>query len=403
MSTLGIDFGTSFSTASYITSDGTPKAVKFPGHDTKMPSLVSYYNNQTIVGYTVTEYLKQISISGQDQLMEDFMKTTIKSIKTNLSVNGQRCGHSHREIVTTIIKHIKTESEKSCSPIIFDNLVLTHPAQFEEWKKDLIKTAAIAAGFNNVQLLPEPVSAAIGYLRCLGHSDLSKTKGLLVYDLGAGTFDVAYVTKQDGHFIVPFPPNGDAHCGGDNLDDALYELLINKARPIIGNGYHTEEKDLGLLFRCRGWKEMLSTLDKIPISIFSQDMSKEFKYDLTRDEFEQIAKPTIRRTINLTKAIADDVKNNRLPLDFILLIGGSSCIPFVEKSLKAAIPDIDIRTTGDADIAVALGASCYAISPIEITPEKEWCYCMYDGKKILRSYNFCIYCGKHNFIKTGKF
>ena len=108
------------------------------------------------------------------------------------------------------------------------------------------------------------------------------------------------------------------------------------------------------------------------------------------------------KTIRLTKTVYDEVKANKLPLDFVLLIGGSSSIPMIRERLKQSMPDLEVRTTGTADTAVALGASYHAVNPVVVDPDNEWCYCMYDGKRILKTYNFCIYCGKPNFYKTGK-
>lgn len=109
-------------------------------------------------------------------------------------------------------------------------------------EKMLLKDAATQAGFNNVELLEEPVSAALGYIKSEGAQNV---KGMLVYDFGGGTFDVAYVIKQDGKFVVPLPPKGDSHSGGDDIDQALYNYVVSKASPVIGNEY-VEQRDLGL-------------------------------------------------------------------------------------------------------------------------------------------------------------
>lgn len=401
MSTLGIDFGTSYSSASYVKADGKPEAIRFIGHDLKMPSIVLFYNNQTMIGYDaeymVVEGLPGLPVEEQRRLSSG----AIKSIKRDLDIDGRVCNHSHKDIVTMILGHIRKEALKACAPQQFEKLVLTHPVRFEERKKQLLKEAAHAAGFQNVELLQEPISAAIGYLR---HEGIEDVKGMLVYDWGAGTFDVAYVTKHEGRFIVPLPAKGDANCGGDDLDAALYDYLTDKAAPIIGNEYKVR-RELNLLMQCRRWKEMLSSIENLPVTILSkQDPTKRFTSILTRAEFERLALPIVSRTITITKEVFDEIKENRLPIDFILLIGGSSQLPIIKEQLtKALSSDVKIRSTGTVDIAVALGASYFGQNPIEINPEKEWCYCMYDGRKILRSYNFCIYCGKPNFYKTKKF
>ncbi len=393
MSTLGIDFGTSNSSASYIDHNNQPQAVRFVGQNEKMPSLVSFYGDQTSIGYKALFLYEGALPPDQKRLL---FAQTAKSIKKELLPNGRFYNHSHRDIVSMILKHIKEESEKSCQPQVFDKLVLTHPVQFEEWKKELYREASLDAGFNEVELLQEPVSAALGYI---GKKALNNIRGILVYDFGAGTFDVAYVTKHDNRFIVPIPAKGDSNCGGDDIDECLYNFLIETARPIIGKEYD-DQRDIGLLRQCTKWKEMLSTMDSLPVTIRSKTNPSVFQYTLTRDKLNELSSPFVDKTISLTRSVYDEVKGNRLPLDFILLIGGSSNLPIIQKKLEAAFPDVAIRHTGDADLAVALGASYYSLKPVDIKPEEEWCYCMYCGKKILKSYNFCIYCGKENYLKT---
>lgn len=398
MSTLGIDFGTTNSSASYIDSSGKPQAIKFICHDLKIPTVVSFYGNNTMIGYEAKSMLDNIyQLPSVEQ--RKLIANTIQSIKRKLDVNGNINGHSHQNIVSLFLKHVCEQAEKACAPQRFEKLVLTHPVQFEEWKKQLLKNAATQAGFTNVELLEEPVSAALGYIKSEGTQDV---KGMLVYDFGGGTFDVAYVTKQEGKFIVPLPPKGDSHCGGDDIDQALYDYIASRAASTIGNEY-VVTRDLGLFFQCRRWKEMLSSINSVPISIMSRRPPfSKFSYTLRRSELEKISGTFVDRTVHLTKSVYDEVVENKLPLDYILLIGGSSCIPMIKERLKQSMPKLEIRTTGMSDVAVALGASYHAVTPITVDPNNEWCFCMYDGKKILKTYNFCIYCGRPNFFKTGK-
>lgn len=399
MSTLGIDFGTTNSSASYIDSVGKPRAVRFIGHDLKMPSVISFYGGNPMFGYEAKYMLDNIYQLPSDEQKRLFA-TTIQSIKRKLDSKAMVAGHSHQDIISLFLKHIREQAQKASTPMQFDKLVLTHPVQFEEWQKTLLKDAAIDAGFDSVELLEEPVSAALGYLK--SEDVQEEVKGMLVYDFGGGTFDVAYVTKQEGKFIVPIPPKGNSCCGGDDIDQAIYDYVINKARTVIGDEY-AERRDLGLFFQCRRWKEMLSSMDNFPISVRSKkNPVLEFSHMLERRELDILSKPIIDTTINLTKCVYDEVKENRLPLDFILLIGGSSCMPIIKDRLKQCMPELEIRTTGTADIAVALGASYHAVKPVVVNPEDEWCFCMYDGKRILKTYNFCIYCGKPNYFKTGR-
>lgn len=402
MSTLGIDFGTTNSSASYVDPSGRPKAVQFIGHDQKMPTLVSFYTGRRMFGYEAKYMLDNCYTLPREEQVK-LQSSTAKSIKRELDIGGKIHGYSHREIIAMFMRHIKEQAEKACAPQQFDKLVLTHPVQFEEWKKQMLQDAAKQSGFSGVQLLEEPVSAALGYIKSEGAQDV---RGMLIYDFGGGTFDVAYVINQDGKFVVPIPPKGDSHCGGDDIDKALYNYIIQKAKPVIGEeafkGYFNRI-NLGLLIQCRKWKEMLTAMDNLPIQFTSNyQPNKTYQGWLERKELERICGDVVDKTIRLTKTVYDEVKANKLPLDFVLLIGGSSSIPLIRERLKQSMPDLEVRTTGTADTAVALGASYHAVNPVVVDPDNEWCYCMYDGKRILKTYNFCIYCGKPNFYKTGK-
>lgn len=402
MSTLGIDFGTTNSSASYVDPSGRPKAVQFIGHDQKMPTLVSFYTGRRMFGYEAKYMLDNCYTLPREEQVK-LQSSTAKSIKRELDIGGKIHGYSHREIIAMFMRHLKEQAEKACAPQQFDKLVLTHPVQFEEWKKQMLQDAAKQSGFSGVQLLEEPVSAALGYIKSEGAQDV---RGMLIYDFGGGTFDVAYVINQDGKFVVPLPPKGDSHCGGDDIDKALYNYIIRKAKPSIGEEAFKEYNariDLGFLIQCRKWKEMLTSMENLPIQFAPKNQpTKRYTGTLERSELERICGDIVDKTVRLTKTVYDEVKENKLPLDFVLLIGGSSSIPMITERLKKSMPDLTIRTTGTADTAVALGASYHAVNPVVVDPDNEWCYCMYDGKRILKTYNFCIYCGKPNFYKTGK-
>ena len=423
MSAIGIDFGTSFCSASWVNPQtGRPEVITF--HETgtaKIPSVVFLPDKgEPIIGQGPYRQLEDLGGLRDDQ-RQLVLQSTVQSIKRKMKRDGRyRTAHrdySHKDIISLILNKIRTEAERSCvftEPI--DELVLTHPVMFEEWKKDMLQGAAKDAGFKKVTLLEEPVSAAIGYI---GANNQPDTKGVMVYDMGAGTFDVAYVqiehNGRDTDYHIPVLPRGDSMCGGDDIDMVLYQEWENMARsqyrrqlsPRVG------EIDLGFLFRCRKGKELLSDM---PNYMFNELLPpipgsplQRLQMNISRQEFNHKISHVIDRTISKTQELLDDIHAQNLPLDYAILIGGSSRIPLVAERLQQILDKVPVRTTGAVDAAVALGASYYRLAKEHVhrgTAEKspkfddssEECYCMYCGKKYNKTFHFCMFCGKPNFL-----
>ena len=311
------------------------------------------------------------------------------------------------ELIAIILKKIKEEVEISCTiDGAIDKVVLTHPVQFEDWKKDVLKHSAALAGFSKVKLLREPESAALYAVKA--NLVPSNCRGLLVYDFGAGTFDVSYIQiESDGELHMPVQPQGDAHCGGDDIDRALYEdwnkyIKATKGKDI---GLNSDELDIAFLYRCRRQKEQLS-------KGFLMDEIREYiprlgsvRRPFAEDDFNRIIEPIVDRTIAKVQAVLNEIKKKQLPLTHAVLIGGSSNLPLVKAKMQSTLGNnVKIITTGNYDIAVAVGA-LYSLN-VKIEPPKKpelpkpqpkECFCIHCGKKIMTSHKVCMYCGKPNY------
>lgn len=408
MSVIGIDFGTSFCSASWVNPQTQrPEYITFNENGrTKIPSVVFFpEKGEPWAGTGPHQQLEYLGTMPKEQRME-VLQNTVISIKRKLKRNGRfrtaTKDYTHQDVVAIILRKVKQEAERSCSfHDRISEVVLTHPVMFEEWKKQLLRDAATQAGFGKVTLLEEPVSAAVGYI-C--SNDLPDTRGVMVYDWGAGTFDVAYVqiehTGKDTDYRIPVTPRGDALCGGDDIDMVLYqewEQLVQREmqRPLTNN---SGEVDLGFLMRCRMQKEMMSTLPRKTFSELLPPIGgglQQAQMELTREQFNEKISEVVNRTVSLTKEVYDEVKGSGLPIDYLVLIGGSSRIPLVEKLLRKNLPGVDIRTTGAVDAAVALGASYYHLVRNHIQDKD--CFCIYCGEKISMQHQFCMFCGKPNY------
>lgn len=411
--TIGIDFGTSFCSASWINPNtGKPEAVRFKDTGSeKLPSVIAFSNSgKAFVGsgpYTQLENLSiDASLSEEEREMQ--LCNFFTSIKTHIH-QGQiwrrpEKSYSDADLIAIILKKIKDEVEISV-PVEgeIDKVVLTHPVEFEEWKKEILKHAAALAGFKKVKLLEEPNAAAIYALKAKLIPSICK--GLLVYDFGAGTFDVTYLqVDSDGQPHMPVLPQGDAHCGGDDIDKALYDdwnkyTKATKNREVSAN---PNELDIAFMYRCRRLKEQLSK------GFISDEISEyipgigRIRRPFNEQDFNRIVEPIVDRTIAKVKVVLDEIKQNNLPLTHAVLIGGSSNLPLVQTKMQNVLGNgVKLITTGNYDIAVAVGAM-YSVDTVinVIKPKKEEpkeCYCIYCGHKILTSHKVCMYCGKPNF------
>ena len=407
MSAIGIDFGTTNSSASWVNpKTHQPEVIVFnETGTTKMPSVVFFPNQgEPIVGLAPYQQLENLSgLSPEDREM--IQHSTITSIKRRLRRNGLYRLHgktfSHKDVVSLILKKIKSEAAASCPfESEIDEVVLTHPVIFEEWKKDLLREAAIQAGFDKVTLLEEPVSAAIGYINS---NQLKNVKGMLVYDFGGGTFDVAYVKmEENGSFRIPLAPKGDDQCGGDDIDLLLYKRweMLAKQRFNRLISPVADQLDVSFLFRCRKNKELLSGVEQANFSELlpftpSDKQIRGLQMRINRQEFNELISPIVEKTIRKTQDILDEIKEAKLPLDVAILIGGSSRIPMVADHLKQILGKVPIQTTGQVDVAVALGALSQA--KIEVKKVKS-CFCAWDGTQMKTTWKFCPQCGRENYM-----
>lgn len=412
--TIGIDFGTSFCSASWLNpATGKPEAVRFrESGSEKMPSVVAFTrSNKVVVGDAPYLALEDAATADEEE-RRLIQENTITGVKTRMRKGNKylrpKTTYGDDDIISFILRKIKEQVQESCRlDGSIEKVVLTHPVVFEEWKKDCLKHAAALAGFKKVKLFEEPVSAALFAIKS-GVIPAS-CKGLLVYDFGASTFDVAYVKiENDGDLHLPLAPQGDSNCGGDDIDLALYRdwekyVYVTKGKHIISN---PEEVDLAFLCRCRRQKEQLSRGQMADyISAYIPGVGNVHR-EFSETDFNRIIEPWIDKTISKTQQVFKDIQASRLPLDCAILIGGSSRLPMVQTKMENLLGSgVKVVTTGALDVAVAVGAM-YSVetivkkadvpAPPKIAePTKH--FCIYCGKPILSNEKFCMNCGKPNF------
>ncbi|UZJ40279.1 Hsp70 family protein [Prosthecochloris sp. SCSIO W1101] len=366
MHIIGIDFGTSYTTAAWLNpKTGLPEPIRFLDNgQEKLPSLVYYGIEETLVGEAALHMLQEVNNYPEDERIE-IQASIVCSLKRRMDAKGihvlphQTEPVSHVEIIKDIFAKIRDEAERAVfGGETVKGCVITHPVVFSEIKKNMLRDGASKAGFEQVELIEEPIAAAKGYVA----SGAKVGSGILVYDFGGGTFDVAYVSKDEkGIYRTPVDPDGDDCCGGDDLDDELYrywERIVqetHKRRISSGNGV----VDLTFLMRCRRHKESLTRQTK---AAFRETLPPpgniRMKLELDRATLNQLIRPYIDRTVQKTKSLLKRVKEKGYEVDTVVLVGGSSKIPLVREQLQKILP-IEPLETMHVDVAVAMGAAVH--------------------------------------------
>jgi molecular chaperone DnaK len=253
--------------------------------------------------------------------------------------------------------------------------VITIPASFDTVQSNATKEAGLQAGFEAVVLLQEPIAASLAYANKERGIDL-KNSQWLVYDLGGGTFDVALVKILEGELTV-VDHEGDNYLGGTDFDALLIERIVVpelEKRGNFSNLLGEMKSESGkynrlwhtLLVHAEGAKVELSNktsteIDLGTISDLQDDVGDPVDsiIKITRSEFESIIKDQIDLTTDMIGRILTRNSLQSADLQFILMVGGSTYIPYVRKRVEEVM-GIQVNTSIDPTNAIVVGAAFFA-------------------------------------------
>ena len=359
MGFLGIDLGTTNSVA-MVYSDKTDalEVVRIDGTDEILPSVVCYTESGVVVG----------SEAKAGAII--YPETTIISVKRIIGTDqqidvGDGVQKTPEEVSAEILKKLKKSAEEQ-NDEIYDEVVITHPAYFNDRQIYATKQAGLLAGFKDVYLLSEPLSAAIEYGYRQGYAQT-----LLVYDFGGGTLDacVLKVSKDEigQEVFQELSDVGDMNLGGDDFDAELIRWM----KECFNTNNHFDLDTLDTTERKRVMqklkqeaeqvKKKLSGTNKATIRInpliMIEGVPKNLSLELTREEFEAM----IRKYVDRSREIVEEaLKRAELAADEIskvILVGGSTLIPMVRRMVAGFIKE-PYRATDPAK-SVAMGAAIY--------------------------------------------
>jgi molecular chaperone DnaK (HSP70) len=245
-------------------------------------------------------------------------------------------------------------------------VVLTHPANWGPFRRDLFEDLARSAGVSDPLYTTEPEAAAAyyAYTRQLGEGEV-----LAVYDLGGGTFDATVLQRTGEHFDILGTPEGIERLGGADFDEAIFAHVNYLAGGLLGELDLSDGRTAVALARLRQdcilAKESLSVDVEASIPVFLPN--RHFEVTLTRGELEGMIRAPIESTIGTLDRVLQAAQVDRTTLAAVLLVGGSSRIPLVAQMVSEAFGRPTVVGSHPKH-AVALGAALLAEARRTRTP-----------------------------------
>ena len=342
-----------------------------------MPSCVSFNAKKALqVGDTSYNKLRRDKLNAMKNWTDESnvfieFKRTMGTDKMYSSSNLGK-DLSSEDLSAEVLKTLKT----FVTDEMVNAVVITVPAAFGNNQKEATREAAKLAGFNHIELLQEPVAAAMAY----GLDSKNKNGFWLVYDFGGGTFDVALLKVEDGIMKVA-DTEGDNYLGGKNLDLAIVDEIIlpyieenyaidsiledDNKKQILRNAmkFYAEETKIKLSFNDS--HNILSDLGDIP---GEDDNGEEFELDITvtQADMERALSPIFQKAIDICKKLLERNNLKGSSLDSLILVGVPTFSPVLRKMLEQQICKPD--TSVDPMTVVSKGAALYA-STIDISEE----------------------------------
>ena len=349
---VGIDLGTTFSLVATLDSNGKPKTIPNAEGDLSTPSVVFFDGDSVIVG---KEAVKAACF--EPDRIAQFAKRDMGSAVYSKTINGEQL--PPEVIQSFILEKLKRDTEAKIGP--FTKAVITVPAYFNEPRRKATQDAGHLAGLEVLDIINEPTAAAIafgvekGFLSPTGTS--KKAEKILVYDLGGGTFDVT-VMDIDGKNCLVRSTAGDVYLGGIDFDQRIADFVAEQFMAKYRADPRKSPMGLQRLLReAEDAKRSLSARESVTITF--EEAGQGIRVPFSRKQFEERTADLMDRTRFTTTNVLKEAGIGWSDLTRVLLVGGSSRMPMVEKMLETESgrkPDSSLSF----DEAVAHGAAIYA-------------------------------------------
>jgi molecular chaperone DnaK len=349
---IGIDLGTSNSAASVL-EGGRPVIIPSAegttvGGGKAFPSYVAFSKDgQLIVG----EPARRQAISNPEGTVTAFKRKMGTDYKYRLHTKE----YTPQQLSAYLLQKIRRDAEAFLGEKV-EKAVITVPAYFNDNQRQATKDAGAIAGLEVVRIINEPTAASLAY----GLDKGDKTQKILVFDLGGGTLDVTIMDFGEGVFEV-LATSGDTQLGGTDMDQSITDYITSEFKKDSGIDIR---KDKMAMQRVRDAAEkakieLSSTLDtqvNLPFLSATQEGPKHLALTLSRAKLEELVRPIIDRCKAPVAQAIKDAKLEKAQIDRIVLVGGPTRMPIVQRFIEQEIGR-PIERGVDPMECVAMGAA----------------------------------------------
>ncbi|WP_185850826.1 molecular chaperone DnaK [Blattabacterium cuenoti] len=366
---IGIDLGTTNSCVSVMeindpvvipNSEGkrtTPSIVAFvSGGERKIgdPAKRQAVTNPQKTIFSIKRFMGRMYSEVTEEL-KNIPYKIVKGGNNTPRVDIENRLYAPQEISAMILQKMKKTAEDYLGEEL-KRAVITVPAYFNDAQRQATKEAGEIAGLKVERIINEPTAAALAY----GLDKSKQNKKIAVYDLGGGTFDVSILELGDGVFEV-LSTNGDTHLGGDDFDQVIIDYLANEFSSRENIDLRKDPMALQRLKEAaeKAKIELSSSTQteiNLPYITATESGPKHLVLSLTRSKFEQISEKLIQRSVNPCSKALKDANLSTKDIDEVILVGGSTRIPRVQKSVENFFQKKPSKGV-NPDEVVAIGAA----------------------------------------------